>query len=82
MMTIDMDDDGDGVNDSNDLYPLDPNESRDTDGDGIGDNADSDDDNDGYSDITENIGGSNSKDPSSTPDDQDNDFYLMLRKRL
>ena len=42
--------------------------------DGIGDNADFDDDNDGYSDITENLGGSDSKDPSSIPDDQDNDF--------
>ena len=35
--------------------------------DGIGDNADTDDDNDGYSDITENLGGSDSKDPSSIP---------------
>ena len=31
-----------------DDFPLDPNESKDTDGDGIGDNADLDDNNDGF----------------------------------
>jgi len=41
------------VPDSIDRFPLDPTESIDTDSDGIGDNADKDDDNDGYSDITE-----------------------------
>ena len=35
--------------------------------DGIGDNADTDDDNDGYSDITEALGGSDPKDPSEYP---------------
>ena len=34
------DSDGDGVNDNEDEFPLDPNESSDTDGDGVGDNAD------------------------------------------
>ena len=32
--------DGDGVEDSLDAFPNDPNESEDTDGDGVGDNAD------------------------------------------
>ncbi|MDB2654346.1 S8 family serine peptidase [Luminiphilus sp.] len=45
--TLDADDDGDGVRDGSDVFPLDPTESLDYDGDGIGDNADSDDDNDG-----------------------------------
>ena len=35
-----VDTDGDGVPDSEDLFPDDPNESLDTDGDGVGDNAD------------------------------------------
>ncbi|MBT7725373.1 MAG: hypothetical protein HN739_21195, partial [Gammaproteobacteria bacterium] len=36
----DLDDDGDGVLDTDDVFPLDASESLDTDGDGIGDNAD------------------------------------------
>jgi hypothetical protein len=36
-----------------DAFPFDPNEWQDTDGDGIGDNADTDDDNDGYNDHEE-----------------------------
>ena len=43
-----MDDDGDGVDDANDDFPLDPNEDTDTDNDGVGNNADDDDDGDGY----------------------------------
>ena len=42
----DLDDDGDGVLDSQDAFPLDVTESIDSDSDGIGDNADTDDDND------------------------------------
>ena len=38
----DLDDDGDGVLDADDAFPLDASESLDTDGDGIGDNADPD----------------------------------------
>jgi len=40
----DTDDDGDGVNDTSDAFPLDSTESVDTDGDGVGNNADTDDD--------------------------------------
>lgn len=44
---IDPDRDGDGVLNSEDLFPDDGNETADTDGDGIGDNADGDIDGDG-----------------------------------
>ncbi|TQV89519.1 Calx-beta domain-containing protein [Aliikangiella coralliicola] len=47
---VDTDDDNDGVEDSEDAFPLDSTESVDTDGDGIGNNADTDDDNDGVLD--------------------------------
>ena len=50
----DTDDDGDGVLDTNDAFPLDASESADTDGDGIGDNADPDLDNDGILDTVDN----------------------------
>lgn len=43
----DPDMDGDGVENAQDAFPLDPKESKDTDGDGIGDNTDPDIDNDG-----------------------------------
>ncbi len=44
---VDEDDDNDGVPDSEDAFPFNPNESLDSDGDGVGDNADMDNDNDG-----------------------------------
>ena len=43
----DSDDDGDGVSDGGDAFPLDSTEYIDTDTDGTGNNADTDDDNDG-----------------------------------
>ncbi len=46
-----MDKDGDGVADEFDAFPLDANETVDTDGDGIGNNADTDDDGDGILDV-------------------------------
>ncbi|WP_166260723.1 malectin domain-containing carbohydrate-binding protein [Marinobacter salicampi] len=42
-----LDSDGDGVVDSEDAFPFDPAEWKDTDGDGIGDNSDPDRDGDG-----------------------------------
>ena len=48
--SADADDDGDGVPDDEDTFPLDPGESVDADDDGIGDNADTDDDGDGVDD--------------------------------
>jgi len=44
------DSDGDGISDTEDAFPNDPNEWLDTDGDGIGNNSDIDDDNDGITD--------------------------------
>ncbi len=46
--SLDVDDDNDGVNDTDDLWPLDYTEWSDNDGDGQGDNRDMDDDNDGW----------------------------------
>ena len=63
----DNDIDGDGVINSADAFPMDPNESLDTDNDGIGNHADMDDDNDGYSDISELAAGSDPLDANSTP---------------
>ncbi|MCH6259045.1 hypothetical protein MLD52_20990, partial [Puniceicoccaceae bacterium K14] len=45
-----VDSDNDGVIDSEDAFPNDPNETVDTDSDGTGDNADTDDDGDGVED--------------------------------
>ena len=47
------DSDDDGVPDSQDAFPLDPEETLDTDKDGTGNNADEDDDNDGMPDTWE-----------------------------
>ncbi len=54
--------------------PLLVKEVVDTDGDGIDDSIDSDDDNDGYSDIDEQAAGSDSLDDTSMPADNDGDF--------
>ncbi|SDZ99919.1 hypothetical protein SAMN05216562_1613, partial [Microbulbifer marinus] len=50
---LDADSDGDGVIDGTDAFPLDGNESLDTDNDGTGNNADPDDDNDEMPDTWE-----------------------------
>ena len=63
------DTDGDGVNDKKDAFPLDPAETLDTDRDGIGDNADTDDDGDGLTDVDEmNTYGTNPKRADSDGD--------------
>lgn len=67
------DTDGDGVTDTQDTFPNDPNEWQDTDKDGIGDNADIDDDNDGISDTDELKYGLDPKDPSDAKLDSDGD---------
>ena len=61
------DGDGDGVEDSSDAFPLDPSETLDTDNDGIGNNSDTDDDNDGYSDAEEVSQGTDPLDANSAP---------------
>ena len=72
-LTEDLDDDGDGVLDIYDAFPLDASEWSDTDGDGIGNNADSDDDGDGWSDSDEFICGTDPLDSGDVPDDSDGD---------
>ncbi|MDP3789508.1 MAG: NosD domain-containing protein, partial [Candidatus Omnitrophota bacterium] len=59
--------DNDGVPDISDLFPTDPTNALDTDLDGIGDNTDSDDDNDGYSDAEELLEGTNPLGALSVP---------------
>ena len=69
----DSDDDGDGVLDTADAFPLDATETTDTDGDQIGDNTDTDDDNDGFTDSIEVSCGTDPIDSSSSPTDTDAD---------
>jgi len=59
--------DSDGVVTTLDAFPLDATESLDTDDDGIGNNADTDDDNDGYSDQHELEMGSDPLDSADMP---------------
>jgi hypothetical protein len=47
------DDDGDGVANSSDAFPLDATEAMDSDNDGVGNNSDLDDDDDGFTDEEE-----------------------------
>ncbi|EMN7254215.1 hypothetical protein WB876_000433 [Vibrio vulnificus] len=54
-VTFETDTDGDGVADSQDWAPSDPEEWLDSDGDDIGDNADPDDDNDGTPDVDDDL---------------------------
>ena len=68
----DADDYNDGFPDDNDALPLNQAEWADSDMDGIGDNADTDDDNDGLSDSDEDAVGTDPKD-SDTDDDGFND---------
>ncbi|MBD3331088.1 PKD domain-containing protein [Candidatus Peregrinibacteria bacterium] len=60
----DPDDDNDGVNDDEDVFPLDASEQIDTDGDTIGDNRDTDDDNDSVPDKFDDL----PLDPNETMD--------------
>ncbi len=90
-----LDTDGDGYADCDDAFPTDPDEWLDSDGDLIGNNADPDDDNDGYTDEEELNRDSNPLDPDSMPDfdgdgiddrndpDNDNDgFDDLVEKEL
>ena len=62
-----IDSDLDGIPDASDAFPNNPNESVDTDNDGIGNNADPDDDNDGFSDIAELAANTDPLDSNSKP---------------
>ena len=69
----DFDDDGDGVGDTRDVFPLDASEWADTDGDGVGNNADLDDDGDGMPDSWERLHGLDPFEPSDALADADGD---------
>ncbi|MFW8592019.1 thrombospondin type 3 repeat-containing protein [Glaciecola sp. 2405UD65-10] len=62
----DIDADNDGVDNTNDAFPLDETESADFDNDGSGDNADTDDDNDGVPDTQDSF-------PFDSSENGDND---------
>jgi hypothetical protein len=69
-----LDSDHDGYPDEWDIFPFDPTEWIDTDYDGVGNNADSDDDGDGYNDTIELSEGTDPLDHLSTPPDFDGDY--------
>jgi hypothetical protein len=76
LLDPDLDTDGDGYENFADDFPEDPEEWLDTDNDGIGDNADQDDDNDGYNDTVELEVGTDPKSRYSSPVDTDSDGIL------
>ena len=61
--------DNDGCMDEEDVFPANSLECLDTDGDGIGNNADADDDNDGWTDADEGREGTDALNPNDTPVD-------------
>ncbi len=71
---VDNDDDGDGVPDIEDQFPLNPAESRDSDGDELGDNEDADDDNDGRADDEDNCPVTSNPDQADADDDGTGDL--------
>ena len=75
---VDTDDDGDGVLDENDAFPMDNAEWEDTDSDGIGNNFDDDDDGDAWFDIYEPNCGTDPLDGTSIPLDFDADWVCDL----
>ena len=66
-------DSGDGIADEQDAFPNDATEWGDYDNDGVGDNADWDDDGDGWLDSDENTCGTDPMDAQSMPVDVDED---------
>ena len=75
---MDVDSDGDGTLDGDDAFPMNPDEWLDTDGDGTGDNADEDDDGDGWSDADEEACGTEADQNTSVPQDYDSDGLCDL----
>ena len=65
----DDDDDGDGVNDDEDAFPLNGLEWLDNDGDLVGNNQDEDDDNDGVVDSSDNCPLNTNEDQTDTDND-------------
>jgi len=64
----DLDMDGDGVNNWQDPFPRNAQESADADGDGVGDTEDTDSDGDGFTNAEEKAAGTNAFNPKSFPD--------------
>ena len=76
------DSDGDGVPDADDIFPNDPSEWADADLDGVGDNADSDDDDDGMPDAWEQLHGFDPLDATDAEQDFDSDGVSNLAEYL
>ncbi|RZD52076.1 MAG: hypothetical protein CXT67_07205 [Methanobacteriota archaeon] len=76
--SLDDDKDNDGYDNHQDDFPEDDLEWLDTDSDGVGDNADTDDDNDSWTDMWEELCGTDSKSNTSVPDDFDSDMICDL----
>jgi hypothetical protein len=72
--------DGDGIENSEDAFPANPNEWLYTDKDGIGNNADNDDDNDGMKDNDEIHYGFDPLDPNDATMDADGDGISNLKE--
>ena len=66
--SYDLDMDGDGVNNWQDPFPRNAQESADADGDGVGDKQDDDSDGDGFSNAEEIAAGTNINNAKSFPD--------------
>jgi len=82
---LDDDLDGDGIKNTNDMFPRDGSEYIDSDGDGVGNNVDRDDDNDGISDEEEIRIGTNPLLPDSDNDgiaDGKDDYPLDINKSI
>ena len=77
-----LDSDSDGFGDLCDDYPYNPSEILDTDNDGIGNNADTDDDNDGIPDIWEIANGLDSLNAADAQKDTDEDGLSNLEEYL
>ena len=73
------DSDEDGANDLEDRFPLDPTEKVDTDRDGLGNNADPDDDGDGFGDAEELAAGTDPLDAESFPETETDGLPIWLR---
>ncbi len=73
LLDPELDSDSDGYTNIVDVFPSDPLEWLDTDGDGIGNNADLDDDGDGFPDELEIEAGTDPLSSSSIPLDTDGD---------
>ena len=76
LLDPELDSDGDGYKNLIDAFPSDPAEWQDTDSDGIGNNADNDDDGDGYTDDIEIEAGTDPLSGQDYPLDTDGDDVL------